>query len=184
MTEIMIDIETLAVPEDLPPGRLVEVVQIAAIKTGLNGIEDTINLFPAQDNGLCSASTVTFWLQQLNTPGRHPQWMHHRTSAESPETLPSMKTCLQSLTRFIGTSGATIWSKGSFDLQILLDHYTAHQLLCPWRYYQQRDLRTLMKECGISRPYTDTQHDALADAQDQLQRLLECRECITRRLAV
>lgn len=182
-TEIMIDIETLAVPEELPRGYVPEVVEIGAVKfRGDEIIDELPLLFPAEGNGLCTAETVTFWFQQVlgsyivGGPVRMPQWVYERVQAESPEALPSMGMCLQMLTDFIGYDPVPIWSKGKFDLNILWSHYGAKKLVCPWKYYQCRDLRTMMKECGVAGNYEDVAHDALVDARDQVGYLAKCRE--------
>lgn len=192
MREIMIDIETLGIPEEIPKGYLMEVTHIGAVKFGPDGIEDEEEWFPAEGNGLATGGTVTFWLQQILQRGagevRVPRWAYERMDAHSTrdarsgfKALASMKTCLEGLTRFIGMNKPVVWSKGGFDLDILLDHYGANQLVCPWRYYEQRDLRTVMKECGVSRSYEDAVHDALVDARDQVGLLMECRQCFSRR---
>ncbi len=66
-----------------------------------------------------------------------------------------------------------IWAKGSFDFNILenLFKYTARKP--PWKYYQCRELRTLMKECGVAKG--DVSHTALEDCVAQLAKLEECR---------
>lgn len=177
--EIMIDLETLAVPEDLPAGMLVEVVEIGAVKFGPDGIEDDIHLFPREGNGLCSAGTVSWWMKQPHVP----KWLDVRMDAECPEALPSMAECLKKLAAFIGGYNSVVWSKGGFDLKILGDHFSANQLARPWQYYSCRDLRTLMKDCGVAQPYETVAHDALEDAKAQVELLRTCRRVIAPGLA-
>lgn len=170
--EIMIDIETLAVPERLPKGFLVEVVEIGAVKFGPHGIEDEMEiLFPRPGNGLCEALTVQFWMTRPTVPS----WLDARVSAGKPERMPDMRQCLEKLTRFIGGYKAVVWSKGAFDLRILREHYTANHMGCPWQYYNERDLRTVMKEAGVARPYEQVSHNALDDCIQQVGSLLRCR---------
>lgn len=183
-TEVMIDIETLAVPDGLRPGELVEVVQIGAVKFDLEGIMDAgLSLFPQEDNGCLTGETVTFWLKQILNRSHEvhiPQWAYQRMEVDKL-SLPNMKTCLEHLTRYIGTYKATVWSKGAFDLPILAAHYAANGMPCPWSYHKCRDLRTLMKECGVSQPYDQVEHDALGDCLKQVELLNESRTCVVRR---
>lgn len=66
----------------------------------------------------------------------------------------------------------TVWAKGNFDFNILEDLLGE----VPWKYYQCRELRTLMKECGVSKG--DVAHTALEDCQAQIKQLKACREII------
>lgn len=170
-TEYMIDIETLAVPESLPAGALVEVVEIAAVKFCGDKILDEILLYPMEGNGLCSADTVLFWMRR----DQRPQWLIGRMEAESPEELPSMENCLKVLRAFLGDHRRVIWSKGRFDMDILGAHYAANQMPRPWEYYNLRDLRTAMKEAEVAQPYGQVTHNALEDARMQVELLSDCR---------
>lgn len=167
-TEIMIDLETLGVPESLPAGALVEVVEIGAVRFGPDGIEDELHVFPAEGNGLCSADTVGWWMKATHKPG----WLLER---DGQVELPDMEACLKALTAFIGYEKLNIWSKGGFDLDILWGHYSARRLVCPWKYFQRRELRSVMKECGVHQPYETVAHGALADSVKQVELLRECR---------
>ena len=66
-----------------------------------------------------------------------------------------------------------IWAKGSFDFNILEDMYGQCDVPVPWKYYQERELRTLMKECGVSKG--DVSHNALEDCYAQIIQLSSCR---------
>lgn len=171
-TEIMIDLETLAVPEDLAPGALVEVVEIGVVRFLRDGTMPDLGMlfFPREGNGQCSAATARWWMNQPE-----PEWLRVRNEAESPETLPGMQMCLAMLTRYIADFKAVVWSKGAFDLRILAAHYAAQGMPCPWLYHQCRDLRTAMKEAGVMQPYETVAHSALEDARDQVRLLRECR---------
>jgi len=170
--DIMIDLETLAVPEEIPRGSLVEVVEIGAVKFNDSGeILEQLIIHPKPCNGLCSAGTVQFWMNQIEEKGM-PEFYRKR---QAPEKLPSMKEALQELTRFIGGFHSEIWSKGGFDLQILSAHYAENQLIRPWQYFKQRDLRSVMKFAGVFSTHGNVSHNALEDARAQVELLMECR---------
>lgn len=65
-----------------------------------------------------------------------------------------------------------IWQKGSMDLNVL-SHINGGDF---WHYRQPRELRTLMRECGVERG--DPTHNALEDCRLQISKLKECREVI------
>lgn len=169
--ECMIDIETLAVPENVPAGVAVEVVQIAAVLFDENGIHDEINLFPREGNGLADPETVRWW---MTLPV--PAWLDERNDADCPEALASMAGCLKVLAAFVGP-GRPVWSKGGFDLDILQHHAALERLPRLWEYWQRRDLRTVMKEMDYTLNVS-AEHDALVDARQQVADLLEFRRIL------
>jgi hypothetical protein len=65
------------------------------------------------------------------------------------------------------------WSKGSFDFNILESLFIDYQAATPWKYYQLRELRTLMQECNV--PKGDVSHNALEDCLAQIKQLNACR---------
>lgn len=69
----------------------------------------------------------------------------------------------------------TFWSKGSFDFTVLEHLYHSMHRHTPWRYYQCRDLRTLMRECEIP-SHENISHNALDDALKQKDTLFLCRK--------
>lgn len=65
-----------------------------------------------------------------------------------------------------------VWSKGSFDFDILEDLLVT----VPWEFYQKRELRTLMAECKV--PKGDVSHTAIEDCIAQINQLMQCRDNI------
>lgn len=65
------------------------------------------------------------------------------------------------------------WSKGSFDFNILESLFKDFDESIPWKFYQLRELRTLMQECSI--PKGDVSHNALEDCLNQIDQLNACR---------
>lgn len=70
-----------------------------------------------------------------------------------------------------------VWSKGmDFDMAILQDAFTHCGLSCPWFYYMQRDLRTVVSQAqkqGLELEPRMASHDALEDCREQLRVLRE-----------
>lgn len=65
------------------------------------------------------------------------------------------------------------WSKGSFDFPLVAQLFNDE---VPWEFWQLRDLRTLMKECGVDSG--KIAHTAMADCMDQIRQLEKCRKVI------
>ena len=170
MSEIMIDIETLAVPEKLPAGALVEVCQIGVVLFNGPDVMEQLNLFPHEGNGLCSADTVRWWMDQE----LKPEWVQRRRDGD---TRP-MAECLRELQRMVGYPSPWIWSKGGFDTEILRCHFAAARMATPWAYKHVRDLRTVLKEAEVTVCPAAVQHDALEDARGQVAQLHQAREKI------
>jgi hypothetical protein len=69
------------------------------------------------------------------------------------------------------------WSKGDFDFKLLENLLTYDNLWqLPWSFRNKRELRTLMKECGVAKG--TVVHNALADCHAQIAQLAECRKRI------
>lgn len=65
----------------------------------------------------------------------------------------------------------TIWANSpSFDCAILLHHMWVFRLICPWRFYQERDVRSiksLAQDLRLPIRYPQNPHNALEDAKNQ-----------------
>ena len=169
---VMIDIEALACPENLPPGHLVEVCQIGAVAFLPNGQSGNIilaelNLFPTAGNGLCDPKTVGWWIDQVMQHG-FPVWHQRRRDLRTA----SMKACLIDLADFIAThKPEKIWAKNpAYDKSILQLHYAALRMPCPLR--KVHDVRTIQDWYGI-KDDPDGPHDALADCLSQIGILVD-----------
>lgn len=66
------------------------------------------------------------------------------------------------------------WAKGNMDFDVLEDLIGEDN--CPWEWYNQMELRTLIRETGADKP--EPPHNALADCILQHGQLLQCREII------
>lgn len=182
MKRMILDIETLAVPEDLPAGVLVDVVQVGVVLCAGHDLEiidrRQWNVLPC---GLGQDSTIRFWMKQAEK-WHLPEWALARMPDRdrSPRVMGAvpMDTVLRELQVLWGVGDekcGEVWSKGSFDVDILQTHFAACGLRPPWRYYQARDLRTLMKVCGVKGlPHGIVDHEGLADAIAETAELREC----------
>jgi len=169
---LMLDIEALACPENLPPGHLVEVTQIGAVafqpnvQSG-NRIIDELNLFPTAGNGLCDPKTVGWWIDQIGKHGL-PEWHLRRAN----KSTTSMLVCLNELRDFIAThKPEKVWCKNpAYDKAILQLHFAALRVPCPLR--KVHDVRTIQDWYGI-KDDPDGPHDALADCLSQIGILVD-----------
>lgn len=169
MTDIMIDLETLSTRSDAA------IISIGAcifdLKTG--EITDTfykaIGLFDQKHYGHIDPETVSWWLEQPDDTRLDI------ASTSGDQTLYEALIKLREFVRRHLTDSSRLWSNGSsFDLVILRNAYQRNQMNVIWKYWQERDCRTiydLAKDiCGIdvkSSQRTDTPHHALDDAIDQ-----------------
>ncbi|RJF26632.1 exonuclease [Escherichia coli] len=163
---LMIDLETMGKNPDAP------IISIGAIffdpQTGDMGPEfsKTIDLETA--GGVIDRDTIKWWLKQ----SREAQ------SAIMTDEIPLDDALLQ-LREFIdGNSGeffVQVWGNGAnFDNTILRRSYERQGIPCPWRYYNDRDVRTIVElgkaidfDARTAIPFEGERHNALDDARYQ-----------------
>ncbi|GCJ49527.1 exonuclease [Escherichia coli] len=167
---LMIDLETMGKNPDAP------IISIGAIffdpQTGYMGPEfsKTIDLETA--GGVIDRDTIKWWLKQ----SREAQ------SAILTDEIPLDDALLQ-LRKFInensGESFVQIWGNGAnFDNVILRRSYERLGIPCPWRYYNDRDVRTIVElgnsigfEVRMAIPFEGVPHNALDDARHQAKQV-------------
>lgn len=174
---IMIDLETLGTK----PGSVI--ASIGAIEffpeAGVTGEElhVAVNTTSALLAGLTTdAGTVKWWQNQ------NPQAQDSITN--NPATLGTalslLTTMLQDRETFSLDAELKIWCRGtSFDQPMLDAAYAALKQPAPWKYWQWRDMRTLLKVCEEHMGYrervrADVKHDALDDARHQAHVVMDC----------
>ncbi|ENT6542949.1 3'-5' exoribonuclease [Escherichia coli] len=163
---LMIDLETMGKNPDAP------IISIGAIffdpQTGDMGPEfsKTIDLETA--GGVIDRDTIKWWLKQL----REAQ------SAILTDEIPLDDALLQ-LREFIdensGEFFVRVWGNGaSFDNVILRRSYERQGIPCPWRYCNDRDVRTIVElgkaidfDARTAIPFEGERHNALDDARYQ-----------------
>lgn len=163
---LMIDLETMGKNPDAP------IISIGAIffdpQTGDMGPEfsKTIDLETA--GGVIDRDTIKWWLKQ----SREAQ------SAIMTDEIPLDDALLQ-LREFIdensGEFFVQVWGNGAnFDNTILRRSYERQGIPCPWRYYNDRDIRTIVElgkaidfDARTAIPFEGERHNALDDARYQ-----------------
>lgn len=170
-TAISLDIETMSTAPNAA------IASIGACRFDLHGdgigdwINDTFHVHVSLPNcqrygTAFDASTVLWWLAQGDEA--------RQAMIAGQQDAAPLVTALEALADFIGATQTTsdedtqaIWANGaSFDLPILANAYRCVGMPLPWKYWQERDLRTLkalFPECGISR-IGGIPHSALDDA--------------------
>ncbi|WP_139501300.1 exonuclease, partial [Escherichia coli] len=160
---LMIDLETMGKNPDAP------IISIDAIffdpQTGDMGPEfsKTIDLETA--GGVIDRDVIKRWLKQ----SREAQ------SAIMTDEIPLDDALLQ-LREFIdensGEFFVQVWGNGAnFDNTILRRSYERQGITCPWRYYNDRDVRTIVElgkaidfDARTAIPFEGERHNALDDA--------------------
>ncbi|EFJ7561716.1 exonuclease [Escherichia coli] len=163
---LMIDLETMGKNSDAP------IISIGAIffdpQTGDMGPEfsKTIDLETA--GGVIDRDTIKWWLKQ----SREAQ------SAIMTDEIPLDDALLQ-LREFIDENSGEffvhVWGNGAnFDNTILRRSYERQGIPCPWRYYNDRDVRTIVElgkaidfDARTAIPFEGERHNALDDARYQ-----------------
>ncbi|HAW1047036.1 TPA: exonuclease [Escherichia coli] len=163
---LMIDLETMGKNPDAP------IISIGAIffdpQTGDMGPEfsKTIDLNTA--GGVIDRDVIKWWLKQ----SREAQ------SAIMTDEIPLDDALLQ-LREFIdensGEFFVQVWGNGAnFDNTILRRSYERQGIPCPWRYYNDRDVRTIVElgkaidfDARTAIPFEGERHNALDDARYQ-----------------
>ncbi|WP_205936717.1 exonuclease [Escherichia coli] len=163
---LMIDLKTMGKNPDAP------IISIGAIffdpQTGDMGPEfsKTIDLETA--GGVIDRDVIKRWLKQ----SREAQ------SAIMTDEIPLDDALLQ-LREFIdensGEFFVQVWGNGAnFDITILRRSYERQGIPCPWRYYNDRDVRTIVElgkaidfDARTAIPFEGERHNALDDARYQ-----------------
>jgi len=122
------------------------------------------------------AGTVKWWQKQSEGA--------RNAITESPEALDVSLRMLNDLLidpeLHVVPDHLVIWCRGtSFDPGMLEAAYAAAGMKPLWKYWQWRDMRTLLKVCEEYRGYveparTDIAHDALDDCRHQTRVVTEC----------
>ncbi|HBL8059396.1 TPA: 3'-5' exoribonuclease [Escherichia coli] len=163
---LMIDLETMGKNPDAP------IISIGAIffdpQTGDMGPEFSKTIDMETAGGVIDRDTIKWWLKQ----SREAQ------SAIMTDEIPLDDALLQ-LREFIdensGEFFVQVWGNGAnFDNTILRRSYERQGIPCPWRYYNDRDVRTIVElgkaidfDARTAIPFEGERHNALDDARYQ-----------------
>jgi hypothetical protein len=161
MNHVMIDIETLSHKSN---GVIISIGAVYFdINTGETGNQFYINIDPQSciDMGLTmSASTVMWWLSQDKA-----------AINKLMDRQDNLITALHELALFIQPDTYLWGNSARFDLGMLNNAYDACNLPLPWKYWQERDVRTLvsfnpdLKKSIVN----DLPHDAISDCLYQIR---------------
>ncbi|WP_105467199.1 exonuclease [Escherichia coli] len=163
---LMIDLETMGKNPDAP------IISIGAIffdpQTGDMGPEFSKTIDLETTGGVIDRDTIKWWLKQ----SREAQ------SALLTDEIPLDDALLQ-LREFIdensGEFFVQVWGNGAnFDNVILRRSYERQGIPCPWRYCNDRDVRTIVElgktigfDARTAIPFEGVPHNALDDARHQ-----------------
>ncbi|HEO9146122.1 TPA: 3'-5' exoribonuclease [Enterobacter asburiae] len=171
MNHLMIDLETMGSKPNAP------IVSIGAVffdpSTGVLGKEFycVVNLKSSVDGGAVpDPETIMWWMQQSEEA---------RMAICDKESSVNLVTALSDLNSFIRDNTdpfrVQVWGNGAtFDNVILRSSYEREYIPCPWHFWNDRDVRTIV-ELGRSLgfnprrdiPFDGDMHNALADARHQ-----------------
>lgn len=165
MKDISIDIETLSTRFDAA------ILSIGAVAfnrdTGELGerMYAEVDVDSAMAKGHVSGSTLEWWMQQ---DGQARQVFISTNKTH-------LVVALGRLSRFLARHpDAKVWGNGAtFDITILEHAYASMGLTVPWKYFNIRDMRTIMEAATAlgfdkrSMPFEGTKHNAVDDAAHQ-----------------
>jgi exodeoxyribonuclease VIII len=171
MKHAMIDLETLSTRTDAA------LLQIGAVAFDpeQNTIDEggSILLHVDDLDGHIDVDTVKWWL------GNHPQ--KFADISTYPGSKYPLRAALETLQVWMLVNEIeVVWSNGAnFDNIILRRKFDQLGMDCPWKYYQERCHRTLVKTAvgfGYARSDEAVEHDALQDALHQAKENIQAYE--------
>lgn len=125
----------------------------------------------AASGGELDASTVAWWLKQS---------AESRKEVDGSQSTPYLAHSLESVAEFMhlclpNASLRNVWGNGSsFDNVILREAFKAHDMVIPWPFWNDRDLRTITALYPEAKglPFEGTKHHALHDAVHEAKVLI------------
>lgn len=170
---LMVDLETMGNKSNAP------IVSIGAVffnpNTGNTGAEfyTAVSLESSMLlGGVPDAGTIIWWLKQSPEA---------RSAIAMADTMPLIDA-LELFSDFISENSdagpdVQVWGNGaSFDNVILRSSYDRANIECPWKFRNDRDVRTMTelgKDIGINPrydiPFDGDMHNALSDARHQVK---------------
>ncbi|MBP6861331.1 MAG: 3'-5' exoribonuclease [Neisseriaceae bacterium] len=172
MNNLMIDIETLGTDHTAP------ILSIGAVffdpEEGALGrtFYKVIDLISAAEHSIIDADTVKWWMRQSEEA---------RAIFNQYEAV-TLSEALNALSEFISENGdpnkIKVWGNGSnFDNTILRVNFDKVGISTPWKFYNDRDVRTIVDVTrsvtgvDVRKEFTleGTVHNALDDALHQVK---------------
>jgi exodeoxyribonuclease VIII len=185
MQHLMIDLETWATGADAVVRAVCAI--IFNPETGQIGGQRVIDARPSIDNQVengrkIDSATVTWWKKQ---GGLDRLLLPHCETAIECDRQGDIVAAIDNLIRYSlwdnqnnrMQADARVWSRGSFDMMILRSLASHLQQDDPdpsdpvlWRYWQERDVRTL--DCLTPTVKSTRPHDPVADCEAQIQQVV------------
>ncbi|MBB7580396.1 3'-5' exonuclease, partial [Escherichia coli] len=167
---LSVDLETMGTNPDAPINSIG--CKFFDPATGEMGPEFSKAIDLETSGGIIDRKTIKWWAKR----SREAQ------SAIFTDEIPLDDALLQ-LREFInensGESFVQIWGNGAnFDNVILRRSYERQGIPCPWRYYNDRDVRTIVElgnsigfDARMAIPFEGVPHNALDDARHQAKQV-------------
>lgn len=160
---VMIDIETLGI------GNNAAILSIGATRFVENGIIDSFHVGVSpescQQYGLkIDASTVMWWMNAERDAARAEMMTLNKLD---------LYEALAGFSDWYGEESLPTWGNGaSFDNVVLRNAFSAVNIQCPWKFWDDRCYRTMKNLApGITLAREGTHHNALDDAIYQTKHL-------------
>lgn len=183
ITDLVIDLETLGLRKNAA------IATIGAVLVRDTQVVDhlylQVNIQTALDaGGTVDASTISWWLQQSDAARTE---LHIGSNPKSTPCRTHLRQALNELDDWINThaniESVHAWGNGAgFDLSILAEAYAAQHMAPPWRFWNERDLRTLLDlqpgARAVVGEFQGVKHHALHDALHEARLLIAARQLI------
>ncbi|MCS1249314.1 3'-5' exoribonuclease [Escherichia coli] len=165
----MIDLETMGKKSNAP------IVVIGAVffdpQTGEIGptFYIVISLVDAMDTGAVpDGSTIEWWLAQSSEA-------RSAILVDQVKLVDALIQFREFINEYSDEKFVQVWGNGAtFDNTILRTSYERLNIPCPWRYYNDRDVRTIVElgkaidfDARTAIPFEGVRHNALDDARYQ-----------------
>lgn len=164
--EVMIDIETMSTEPNAA------ILTIGAIKFSKNQVVkklDTYDSFYVRiTRESCTNIDCHYDPNTENWWSKQPAVARYE-ALENPDRV-GLGEALYRLSDWMGNSKIVWANSPNFDCIILENAYKKYNLEVPWKFWDLRDVRTLMSVAGVTRRDipTNTQHHALHDCYRQI----------------
>ena len=176
------DLHTVIDLETLDKNQSAFILSIGATTVDINTgkeirfFHEKISIMKDQPKRRIDGGTIAWWMSQ--TPEAIERVFCHRSDLSLKDALVKLRNWYH--------PDSKPWGNGaSFDISILEHAYHQYRIPVPWKFWNIRDLRTLV-DVGqryaefdkLDFPFRGTKHDALDDARHEAKYVIE----INRRL--
>ncbi len=163
MNEVMLDIETLSTQPNA------SIASVGAVLFSRDG-RISKRFYKRVDRTSCAE------LGMHEDPGTLEWWDGRSAAAkleifDEQDRFPISRVLAKFSKWYKKHSPTYIWANSPcFDCVIMQSAYRAADLPCPWKFYDQRDVRTVIDVAGLKK-IRSVSHHALQDCVDQVETL-------------